>query len=407
MRVSRLLYRLPIVFLCFDAGCASLDQPSRDLLRLSLPDQAQRYDKFKDNKELVERFLACSGETYQPSGAQPPDLSASAFGAEPERAAHRAAALVSNALDLTLHEARQELRAQIRTQIKDLVDVNEHTIPHGALAVKLKERLKHVSIGVGAQRVALHRYAKLLAATPQLVEYLHARIQDDEDRIAQTGTRFERLLVAYNKAYFGEIAFKEASGAVGAEASHIRIKKIVRSVSDGFVDRNGARLAFPGLPLDELKSTQGLRVHVGSADSRRVASDLTRIFVEALFDAAFQVPAIDGATALKITGFGFPRFDAENPPIPVDDFAKLTTDGLRTEAAITSHIGELVRGGGGLGINNETLASMIETAAGVIARKLTEHELFCYYRATSGTAHAGSSDTHDSVQRVAEDLDYQ
>lgn len=163
---------------------------------------------------------------------------------------------------------------------------------------------------------------------------------------------------------------------------------VVRSVSEGFVDRNGTKLAFPGLSAGVLVSKQSLLVHAGSAGSRRVASDLARVFVEALFDAAFQVPAVEGATALKITGH--PKFDADNPPISVDDFAKVTTDALRAEAAVTSRVGELVRGGGGLGINNETLASVIETAAGVIAKKMTERELFCYYLATSGRDGSGS-----------------
>jgi hypothetical protein len=139
---------------------------------------------------------------------------------------------------------------------------------------------------------------------------------------------------------------------------------------------------------------QAVQVHGRSTDSRRVASDLARIFVEALFDAAFQVPATERATALKIAGY--PKFDVDNPPISKDDLAKIATDALRAEAAVTSHIGEVVRGGGGLGIQNETLASVIETAAGVIAKKLTEHELFCYYRATSGKSHAKSTDARDS-----------
>ncbi len=385
MRIFRIFHPLPIVLICFAAGCASLDQPPRELLGLSLPDQPRWYDKLKDDKELARRFLVCSGETYgAPSATKPPGLIASAPDGESERATHRAAALVRDALDLRLDEARQELRAQIRTHIKDLVDVDGHVIQPGALALKLKERLKNVSVGANARRIALGRYAKLMAATPQLVEYMHVRIRDDEDRIARAGSRFERLLLAYNKAYFGEIAFKDSSHGGGAGAPPIGIKKIVRSVSDGFIDRNGAMLAFPGLPLDELKSRQALRAYVGSADSRRIASDLTRIFMEALFDAAFQVPAVEGATALKIIELGFPKFDAENPPIPIDDFAKITTDAMRAEAAVTLHIGELVRGGGGLGIDNETLASVIETAAGVIAKKLTEHELFCYYHVTSG-----------------------
>lgn len=162
----------------------------------------------------------------------------------------------------------------------------------------------------------------------------------------------------------------------------MRITGVNRKVSAGFVDRNSTTFAFPGLSPNLIVANKLSHLPSRSADSRRVASDLTRIFLEALFDAAFQVPAVEGATTLKIEGY--PRFDSTNPPIPIDELAKVTTDALRAEAAVISHVGELIRGGGGLGINNETLASVLETAAGVIAKKLAEHELFCYYRALSG-----------------------
>lgn len=38
------------------------------------------------------------------------------------------------------------------------------------------------------------------------------------------------------------------------------------------------------------------------------------------------------------------------------------------------------RGGGVFSIQNETYAATLETAAGVIAKKLVEHEGFCYFQ---------------------------
>jgi hypothetical protein len=123
-------------------------------------------------------------------------------------------------------------------------------------------------------------------------------------------------------------------------------------------------------------------------DSRRISADLTRIFLEAFFDAAFQVPAVHGATALQVEWKSpeqtYPEFDAAHPSIPLDALARVTRDAMRTEAAVSSLVGKAVRGGGVFGLQNETLAAMLETAAGVIAKKLFEHEGFCYFQVTQG-----------------------
>jgi hypothetical protein len=42
--------------------------------------------------------------------------------------------------------------------------------------------------------------------------------------------------------------------------------------------------------------------------------------------------------------------------------------------------------GGVFGTNNETLAAALETAAGVTAKKLAEHELFWYFQVAGASA---------------------
>jgi len=107
------------------------------------------------------------------------------------------------------------------------------------------------------------------------------------------------------------------------------------------------------------------------------------VFLEAFFDAAFREPAVEGATALRIqwttVGRPYPSVDADHPPIPLDAFARVTRDALRAEAAVTSEVGKAVRGGSIFSTQNETLAAGLETAAGVIAKKLVEHGGFCYF----------------------------
>jgi hypothetical protein len=58
----------------------------------------------------------------------------------------------------------------------------------------------------------------------------------------------------------------------------------------------------------------------------------------------------------------------------------VTQRALRTEAVVTSLVGKMVRGGSLFGTNNETIAATLETAAEVVAKKLVEHEGFCYFQ---------------------------
>src|SRR6185295_2026312 len=94
-------------------------------------------------------------------------------------------------------------------------------------------------------------------------------------------------------------------------------------------------------------------------------------------------PAVQEATALQVRGSApvdpYPAFDADHPPIPLEAFARVTRDALRAEAAVTSEVGKAVRGGSLFSTQNETFAAGMETAAGVIAKKLVEHGGFCYF----------------------------
>jgi hypothetical protein len=114
------------------------------------------------------------------------------------------------------------------------------------------------------------------------------------------------------------------------------------------------------------------------------------VFLEAFFDAAFREPAVQGATALQIKWKGadqrYPAMDAEHPVIPLDAFARVSRDALRAEAAVTSLVGKAVRGGSVFSTQNETVAATLETAAGVVAKKLVEHEGFCYYQVTTAAS---------------------
>jgi hypothetical protein len=164
----------------------------------------------------------------------------------------------------------------------------------------------------------------------------------------------------------------------------------MKVTSKGFVDRSGNTLLFPGISSElEDGPANSIRMSATTIDSQHVSADLARIFLEAFFDAAYRVPAVHGATALRVTPDSqeppYPEFDADHPAIPLEALARVTRDALRAEAAVTSLVGKAVRGGSIFGAQNETLAATLETAAGVMAKKLVEHEGFCYYQVTGGS----------------------
>jgi hypothetical protein len=63
---------------------------------------------------------------------------------------------------------------------------------------------------------------------------------------------------------------------------------------------------------------------------------------------------------------------------------------------VTSLVGKAVRGGSVFGTQNETLAATLETAAGVMAKKILEHEGFCYYQVSEGRPTNAGGDPNET-----------
>jgi hypothetical protein len=352
MQTWIVLPRVAIATLIFLAGCTS------PILQLS--EQSGLYEKVKGNAELAKQFLSCSRQAYGDSAAESaPATPSIAPGGQAPSVAPVLPAVEAAVADSPQLKADEDIRGLLDL-IRDMDDPTERKVDIGRLI-----------------RIA------------DMGKRLHARFRIDEDRLAQDTSLFAQLLLAYNKAYFGDIQFRTQPIQTGSG-----IQGVFKVVSAGFVDRNGNAFAFPGLSseitvsLDPVKQEPTVRFHASSVDSRRVASDLVRIFLEALFDAAFRVPATQEATALKVK-WGrderpYPRIDPDHPPISYEQFARMARDAMLAEAVVTSAVGKAVRGGGVFGTNNETLAAAVETAGGVLAKKLAEHEAFCYFRVTNG-----------------------
>jgi hypothetical protein len=326
------------------AGCAVSTVDLRDRLDLN---QSSFRDKLAAKQDLIDAFTMCTARPYD------------------ERSPAPAARSVPDAV-----EAPDGPLPAIHALI---ARVKEGRPSQGESLQVLEETLADWK-GTSYGRLDLRKLRKVV----DLITQWHGHFDFDEDALAEDGSRFAQLLLAYNKAYFGDIRYTAgpADGSDGFRAA-------ARITSNGFVDRNGNVWRFPGLSVEVTKEA-GQRPAAASSqvDSKRITADLTRVFLEAFFDAAFREPAVAGATALRVDwkGRAYPSFDSDHPPIPLDALARVTRDALRAEAAVTSEVGKAVRGGSIFSTQNETVAAGLETAAGVIAKKLVEHGGVCYFQ---------------------------
>jgi hypothetical protein len=224
------------------------------------------------------------------------------------------------------------------------------------------------------QHIDLAPHIHALKQLPRMVRALHSTLLTTEQLVAHQ-SRFEHLFLVYSRAYFGAVNVTSTmmEGAHGLEA---RLQAETR-----FTDVH----VFPGLSATVwLSSDRQVRSRADAVDSKQITSDLTRIFLEAYFDASFMVPAAPTATALTAPfengqtqeSAAYPTLDGAH--LRPQDVVNLTHAALRAEAVATSAMGEAIRGGAITSLNNETLAAGVETAAGVIAKKLVEREFFCY-----------------------------
>lgn len=345
---------LPLIM---QVGCSSSVLQLRAQLDLHRGEFRQ---KLADKKELAAKFLACTRQAHDEPLGERRDGAGSfdpLFQQFPERRATSVRPLTA-VIDKILRRHHDK-----GTSLFILVDVFDGVANDGNA------------------RIDVEKLTEVIEVVRQWQGYLGL----DEDQLEQDASRFARMLSAYNKAYFGDLRFTAEPVASGDG-----LRGVVKVASNGFVDRSGNALLFPGISAGlEVSPADSVRISGATVDSQRVSADLMRIFLEAFFDAAYRVPAVHGATALRVGSdpleSPYPEFDADRPMISLEALARVTRDALRAEAAVTALVGKAVRGGSVFGTQNETVAATLETAAGVIAKKLAEHEGFCYYQVIEGT----------------------
>ena len=314
--------------LCFFAlvGCSKLTAIAPDL---------SRYQAALKDPGARDRFRACSVAPLKALG----EREESAESAEGERA-QELKLLAARVAAVVLQRFRSDIALQtdIEESLKE-IDLVRSLLGRSnpRLTLRASQIFNLAKLSKIAERFAIEVHESVVPGD------LPARVEP--------GARFVALLDTYLAAYFTVPDNDDPKGRA----------------SRGFVDRNGIAFSFLG------SGGGGGSDSLRSIAAPRVASDLTRLVLEAYFDSVSLRPGDPSATATSVN-VGY-------RPISTDDersvFKKARQVGLRTEAAMISSVGKAIRGAGGIGAN-EAIAAAGETAIGVISKRLAEHETTCF-----------------------------
>lgn len=135
-----------------------------------------------------------------------------------------------------------------------------------------------------------------------------------------------------------------------------------------FITRAGQKFAFPVITVDLAPgTTRGFTVM--KIDEIAVVGDVTRVFIEALFDATQpNIPAIDKATGCT----GDTKLLKVCQPQADNKLNAINKSGDVAEAVAAYIAAQAIRGGWLLSLNNEAVAKLVATVISVSARKGTE-----------------------------------
>jgi hypothetical protein len=161
-------------------------------------------------------------------------------------------------------------------------------------------------------------------------------------------------------------------------------KYVFGKIADtGLITRDGSKLAFPGLEVSAALGSS--EIETPKIDYIAVGSDLIRVLLQASFDSALRVPAVSNATGLSDTIPEPLRLrnaggtDAYSFNVTEEEFGDIKTRSTQIEGVVSSGTGRLIRGLSLFSLNNEALATAIETAVGMAVSKPIEKVLWCWY----------------------------
>ena len=165
-----------------------------------------------------------------------------------------------------------------------------------------------------------------------------------------------------------------------------KYRLIGRICETSFKTRAGADYKFPAITAT---LTPGSRefITVSKVDYVAVGGELIRVFLEAVGDALAGVPGVTGATGCKLEGMpdakdlGLRVFNPDDPAtkLKMEEFENVNEYANKVEGVVSAVTGRVIRGLNWFSLNNESLAVLIETAVGVMAKKASEKVIWCGY----------------------------
>lgn len=175
------------------------------------------------------------------------------------------------------------------------------------------------------------------------------------------------------KGAVGDIEKQLIGESVGADGKY---HLLTAKGDGGFVTRGGDKYSVPTISAN---FTPGLSrpFSASKVDFPQIGADVVRVFIEAVGDFWSRLPGTAEATGVKAQLLV--PFAADGPTAPMNEtqFMKVNDWAARAETATAGATGQFIRGIGWVSLNNEALAKIIETAAGVAVRKGTEKVAWC------------------------------
>ncbi len=144
----------------------------------------------------------------------------------------------------------------------------------------------------------------------------------------------------------------------------------------GFVTRGGDKYSVPTISANFTPGA-GRPLSASKVDFPQIGSDVIRVYIEAVGDYWSRLPGTPQATGVKAKLLASFAADAPNAPLTETQFMTVNDWSSRAETATAGATGQLIRGIGWISLNNEALAKIIETAAGVAVRKGAEKVVWC------------------------------
>lgn len=242
------------------------------------------------------------------------------------------------------------------------------------------EKTSHVD----AYFKAYFRHGKLIKGTlkvSDLIEKIEKKIKDeaeflsDEQRAKIIKTLFKKLT---GKEY-DTVCPEDTEG----KPCEVEIAVFGKLEETQFVTRAGVEYGFPHItvsidPLAEKK------VSVTELDWNKIGAEVAKVYVEAIGDKITQLPADPRSTACtsglnKCYTVEEDEKGEEVKVLEAEKFAAVNEHADKIDTLVSNAVGKAIRGASLAALNNEAIASIIESTIGTIMKKVAEKVAYCTY----------------------------